>query len=112
VPIVSAKGFTAVTVVEPPRLTDEPLMVTELFVNAELGNPVMVLLLPLIVLLVSVSVVFLPTRVSVEVGSVRRPVLLIDDITGVVSVLFVSVCDPVKVTTVLSIAIVTGDEPL
>ena len=38
------------------------------------------------------SVVARPTRVSVEVGNVRVPVLEILDIIGVVSVLFVSVC--------------------
>jgi hypothetical protein len=43
------------------------------------------------VLLVIVSVVARPTSVSVDVGSVRVPVLLIVLITGAVSVLFVSV---------------------
>ena len=62
----------------------------------------------LIVLFVSVSVVARPTNVSVDVGSVNVPVLLIDEITGVVSVLFVKVCDPVKVATVESIAKVTA----
>ena len=38
------------------------------------------------VLLVNMSVVALPTRVSVEVGSVRVPVLVIDEITGVIIV--------------------------
>ena len=44
------------------------------------------------VLFVSVSVVALPTKVSVDVGSVMVPVFDIVDITGVVKVLFVSVC--------------------
>lgn len=42
-------------------------------------------------LFVSVSVVALPTRVSVEVGRVSVPVLTIVLMTGEVSVLFVSV---------------------
>ena len=56
------------------------------------------------VLFVSVSVVALPTSVSVLVGNVIVPVLLIVLITGLVSVLLVRVCDPVSVATVLSIA--------
>ena len=44
------------------------------------------------VLFVSVSVVSRPTRVSVDVGSVRTPVLTIEEMTGAVRVLFVSVC--------------------
>ena len=56
------------------------------------------------VLLVKVSVVVRPTRVSDVVGSVNVPLLLICAITGVVSVLLVSVCEPVSVTTLLSIA--------
>ena len=43
--------------------------------------------------------------VPVVVGSVSVPVLEIVEITGDVSVLLVRVCVPVKVTTVLSIAI-------
>jgi hypothetical protein len=49
------------------------------------------------VLFVNVSVVARPTKVSVDVGKVRVPVLDIELITGVVSVLFVRVCEPVKV---------------
>ena len=49
------------------------------------------------VLLVSVSVVALPTNVSVLVGSVNVPVLLMLEITGEVSFLFVRVSVPVKV---------------
>ena len=56
------------------------------------------------VLLVSVSVVALPTNVSVDVGNVNAPVFEIEDITGDVKVLFVNVCEPVSVVTVLSIA--------
>src|SRR5210317_1052872 len=61
----------------------------------------------LIVLLVNVSVVALPTNVSVDVGNVNVPVLLIVEITGAVNVLFVNVCEPVNVATELSIAKVT-----
>ena len=50
------------------------------------------------------SVVALPTKVSVEVGNVNVPVLLIEEIIGVVKVLFVKVCVPVKVATVLSMS--------
>lgn len=49
------------------------------------------------VLLVSVSVVALPTIVSVLVGSVNVPVLLMLEITGAVKVLLVSVWVPVNV---------------
>ena len=56
------------------------------------------------VLFVSVSVVALPTNVSVDVGSVSVPGVtnLFND--WLVSVLFVSVCDPVNVATVESMA--------
>lgn len=43
------------------------------------------------VLFVSVSVVSLPTKVSVDVGKVKVPVLTIEAMTGLVNVLFVSV---------------------
>jgi hypothetical protein len=69
--------------------------------------PVIVLFDKLIDLFVNVSVVALPTKVSVEVGSVIVPELLILEIIGVVKVLFVNVCVPVKVVTVLSILKVT-----
>ena len=58
------------------------------------------------VLFVRVSVVSLPTNVSVEVGSVKVPVLTMVLITGDVKVLLVRACIPLKVTTVLSIDIV------
>lgn len=51
------------------------------------------------VLLVRVSVVALPTNVSVDVGRVNVPVLEIEEITGVVKVLFVNVCERDRVTT-------------
>src|SRR5210317_343006 len=49
------------------------------------------------VLLVNVSVVALPTNVSVLVGKVKVPVLLMLEMIGVVSVLFVSVSVPASV---------------
>ena len=52
------------------------------------------------VLLVRVSVVARPTSVSVEVGSVIVPVLLIVLITGDVNVLFVSVSVVARPTSV------------
>src|SRR5210317_1309197 len=58
----------------------------------------------LIVLFVKVSVVALPTKVSLDVGNVKVPVLEIVEITGDVNVLFVNVCEPVNVATVLSIS--------
>ena len=70
-----------------------------LLVNAPLGMLVNVFDAPDMVLLVSVSVVALPTKVSVEVGSVSVPVLTIVEMTGAVSVLFVSVWVAVVVTT-------------
>jgi hypothetical protein len=54
VPIVNALDAVAVTVVEPPRLTLDPLIVIELFVSDELPILVSVFDAPLIVLLVSV----------------------------------------------------------
>ena len=53
--------------------------------------PLKVLDVKLTVLLVSVSVVALPTNVSVDVGKVKVPVLTIVAITGDVNVLLVSV---------------------
>ena len=44
------------------------------------------------------SVVARPTKVSVEVGNVNVPVLMIDEIAGVVNVLFVNVSVPVNET--------------
>jgi hypothetical protein len=70
------------------------------FVRAELGRFVNVLDDPLIDLLVNVSVVALPTKVSVEVGKVKTPVLLIDAILGRVKVLFERVWVAVFVVTV------------
>jgi hypothetical protein len=61
------------------------------FVKDELPMFDIVLLEPLIVLFVNVSVVALPTKVSVEVGSVKVPEFEILEIIGVVNVLFVNV---------------------
>ena len=108
-----------VTVVNPPNVSDEPPnemavvpMVTELLVSDALPILVNVFAEPLIDLFVSVSVVARPTNVSVDVGKVNVPVFTMLEITGVVNVLLDSVCDPVSVTTELSIEIVTGAEPL
>ena len=77
VPIVRVLDAVAVTVMEPPRLTDDPLIVMALLVKLAFGMAVNVFSAPLIVLLVSVSVVARPTKVSVLVGSVKVPVLTI-----------------------------------
>jgi hypothetical protein len=82
----------------PPRETDaEPVIPLE-YVNAieEFVNDALpmfdnVLLAASIVLLVSVSDVARPTKVSVDVGSVNVPVFTICEMIGVVNVLFVSV---------------------
>ena len=75
VPMVRALVVLAVTVVDPPKLTELPLIVIALLVRLELPMLLRVLDAPLMVL-------------------------------------FVSVCAPVKVTTVESMAMVTGAEPL
>ena len=59
-------------------------------------------------LLVSVSVVARPTRVSVEVGIVRVPVLTIVDITGAVRVLLVRVCVFARKTNVSDVPAMSG----
>ena len=60
-------------VLDAPSAIDVVPTVTELFVSAEFGIFVRVLVEPLIDLLVSVSVVALPTSVSVVAGSVTVP---------------------------------------
>ena len=97
--------------VDPPKAIVVVPSVIDEFVNALLGMLVSVLVEPLIDLFVSVSVVARPTSVSVLVGRVKTPVLLICAITGVVSVLLVSVWVPVRVTTVESMLIVLAAEP-
>ena len=67
-----------VIVTVPPSETEEPLIVMLEFVKLELPILLKVLLDPDIVLLVRVSVVARPTKVSVLVGRVRVPVLLIE----------------------------------
>ena len=101
-----------VVTVAPNATLVDPIVTVEL-VNAELPMLVKVFVEPLIDLLVSVSVVALPTKVSVLVGSVNVPVFVMVEITGLVNVLFVSVCVPVSVaTTDVSIAIVTALAPV
>ena len=75
----------------PPRETGVPLSVMLELVKDALPILVKVLLAPLIVLFVKVSVVALPTKVSVAVGKVTVPVLEIVEIIGVVKVLLVRV---------------------
>ena len=78
------------------------VMVTLLILVAVATPSVGVVIVGLVrVLLVSVSVVALPTRVSVLVGSVREPPFDIVDIIGAVNVLLVSVDVLVKVINVL-----------
>ena len=81
----------AIVVALPPKLIDVVPTVTAELERLELPMFDNVFELPDIVLFVSVSVVALPTSVSVDVGKVNVPVFDIDDITGVVKVLFVSV---------------------
>ena len=84
---------------EAPSAIDVVPTVTDEFVRLALAMFDSVLVAPLIDLLVSVSVVARPTKVSVDVGNVNTPELLICEITGSVSVLLVRVWVAVKVTT-------------
>ena len=59
---------------------------------------------PFVSSLLFVGISLVSATVPVDVGSVNVPVLLISEITGVVSVLFVRVSAPVNVATVESIA--------
>jgi hypothetical protein len=109
--LVKVTPENVVTVAPKATLVD-PIVTVEL-VRAELPMLLKVFVEPLIDLLVSVSVVALPTKVSVLVGNVNVPVFVIVEITGLVNVLFVSVCVPVRVaTTDVSIAIVTAVAPV
>ena len=67
--------------------------------KSEISDSVIVIVLFAlsIVLFVNVSVVALPTNVSVDVGNVKVPVLEIVDITGLVKDLFVNVSVPANV---------------
>ena len=67
---------------------------------------------PLIVLLVNVSVVALPTRVSVPVGKVIVPLLEILEMVGVVKILFSNVSFPDSVASVPVVGNVTFVAPL
>ena len=96
----SSEMSSVYNVPEAPNATDTPLNDTELLVNDPLPMFERVLLLPEIVLFVNVSEVARPTRVSVLVGNVNVPVLVMLLMTGLVNVLLVSVCDPVNVTRV------------
>jgi hypothetical protein len=72
VPIVSVlieKGIVS----EPPRETELPLIVMDELVSEALPMFDKVFVDPLMLLFVSVSVVALPTKVSVAAGSVRVP---------------------------------------
>ena len=62
--------------------------------------------------MVRVSVVALPTKVSVLVGSVNVPVLLMLEIIGVVRVLLVKVSEPAKVARVPVVGKVTFVAPV
>ena len=103
-PVVSTTGRVspvegATQVPSPRQKVEEEALVPELrLVTGRLPvtpvarlTLVMVLEAPLIVLLVRVSVVARPTKVSVSVGNVRVPVLEILEIMGVVRVLLVRV---------------------
>lgn len=84
--------------------TSAPLPVSSLIaVRSSAEVPVSVLVVKLMDLFVSVSVVSRPTRVVVAVGRVSVPVFDIVDMTGAVRVLFVRVCDAVRVTSVSEI---------
>jgi hypothetical protein len=108
---VAIVTLVSVDAVAPKLIDVEPIVMFEL-VSEPLPMFVIVFVEPDMDLFVNVSVVARPTKVSVDVGNVNVPVLLIVLIIGLVSVLFVKVCVPVNVTTVESIAIVTGEEPL
>lgn len=75
---------------------------TDELVRLELPISVSVFVKPLMLLLDNVSLVALPTSVSLDVGSVSVPVLLICEITGNVNVLLVNVWLALSVTTGLA----------
>ena len=89
--VAVATPSTGVVRVGDVARTTEPLPVT-----AETVVPLIFNTLPVPavsnVLFVKVSVVALPTSVSVDVGRVSVPVFVIVEITGDVKVLFVNVC--------------------
>jgi len=109
--LVNVTPANVVTVAPKATLVD-PIVTVEL-VRAELPMLVKVFVDPLMDLFVNVSVVALPTKVSVLVGSVNVPVFVMVEITGLVNVLLVSVCVPNTVTTTdVSMAIVTALAPV
>ena len=87
--LVNVTPVNVVTVAPKATLVD-PIVTVEL-VNAAFPMLVSVLVDPLIDLFVNVSVVARPINVSVLVGKVNVPVFVMVEITGFVSVLFVSV---------------------
>ena len=87
--LVKVTPVNVVTVAPKATLVD-PIVTVEL-VNAAFPMLVSVLVDPLIDLFVNVSVVARPINVSVLVGKVNVPVFVMVEITGFVSVLFVSV---------------------
>ena len=86
VPLISVvvSEFTVIALIIPPSILS-PLI----WLSASVSVPPDISILPLLIvgevkiLFVNVSVVSLPTRVSVDVGSVSVPVLEIVDIVGV-----------------------------
>ena len=106
VSVLAAKVFTDANVSVPAEANDRS--------NLSCPTPEIVVVASVRVLLVSVSVVARPTKVSVEVGSVSVPVLTIDAIMGAVSVLLVRVCASVVPTTTpagATLAVVTAEVP-
>ena len=81
----------AIVAAVPPKDTDVLPIVTLEFVRLALAMLDSVFDDPLIVLLVNVSVVARPTKVSVVAGKVKAPLLTIVEMIGAVSVLFVRV---------------------
>jgi hypothetical protein len=112
VPIVKVLDVAPVTVIDPPRLTAEPLIVIDELVNEALAILDNVLVLPLIDLFVKVSVVSRPTSVVLAVGSISVPVFDMALITGDVSVLLVNVSDPASVANVPVVGSVTFVAPV
>ena len=114
--MVKALDAVAVTVTEAPRLTEEPLIVIALFVSDALPMFDSVFVDPEID--VPAKVVIVPPK-ETEVEPMVMALLVSDAfamfdsvLLAPLIVLFVSVCVPVSVTTVESIAIVTAVDTL
>ena len=104
VPVFVIEAITGVVSVGDVPKTNNPVPVSSEIAVANCADvAVSVLVVKLIDLFVSVSVVARPTNVSVDVGNVNVPVLLIVEITGVVKVLFVSVSVPANVAKLSSL---------